>query len=151
MKKNTFVTMWYVSLVMLSIALLFFVLCFLDYWYAYYYIPFSVFLLAFTILFGLSYKNLRCENGYTLIQASAYYRVCILNGYKEGFSNSNKKILEIVAEHMDILADSETTDKMTFCNEGKKLVESMKNPTILFIWKIQDRYNKNIIKKGKSS
>ncbi len=142
MKKNTYVTMWYFSVVSLSIALIFFVLSFLGHWPAKYYIPFASLFSLSVILFGISYKPLKCDNGHNLIQAISYYRSCKQKGFK---SNKDKDILISVAEEMDILSDCQTEDKMNFYQEGKKVAESIKNPMITFFWKIQDKLitNKN--------
>ena len=138
MKKSAYVTMWYFSVICLSIALIFFVLCFLGHWPAKYYIPFALLLSFAVISFGISYKPLKCENNHNLIQAISYYRSCKRKGFK---SNKDKDILISVAEEMDILSDCQTEDKIKFYQEGKKVAESIKNPMITFCWKMQDKFN----------
>ena len=136
--KKKYITLYYISYLSLALAFL----CFFRYLFHRRYpelICFIAFLLGYFVLFRICSKAVQCEEGYSLVQAVAYYRACALAGYKETNKQKDVAVLSRVAERCDYLEDKEHYALKTCYFTGKQADKAVTNPLVRFLWLLRDK------------
>ena len=93
--------LWYISFIPLGIASALFVFCFLFESALWLYAICTAMFAMFAVLFVRADKQIACKEGYTLIQALAFYRECLRAGAVDITSESAVQQVEAIAQKYD--------------------------------------------------
>lgn len=134
--KTKYLLMWYISLLLLALSLIFFALLLLCRWR---YPVLGICAVAFAVLFAALFlfcrKPLQCDDGYSLVQAITYYRVCSKAGCTVNTLQQNDQILLKHAEKEN-MEDFDLAQLQKCFKIGAKAVREIRNPFLQFLWKI---------------
>ena len=116
------VKLWLASFILLAIAGILSVFCFLLEHLLWLYIVCGVILLAFVILYCKTTKAMTHKDGYTLAQAIWFYRACRKKGWdlKSGDPQQTESILQFAAAN-DFSKQLSLSKLTTMFNLGRRL------------------------------
>ena len=116
---------WYASFIPLGIASVLFVICFVFESTLWLYAVCTVMFALFVVLFVRADKQVSCKDGYTLIQALAFYRECVRSCSEGNSEEAVAQQIEAIAQKCDYAKNLNTKQRIRLYKTGKTVYDQM--------------------------